>query len=301
MVTAMAVHAQSCDLPISVAFNSDEAGRMTQQTRQQIANKLKLMLTANGVAGDMLYSQFVLIPHVDIVDKHVVAGPPAKVVMNLNVTLEIKEFNEGTTLSAYATEVNAVGNNEAKAYAQGVKQLGNSSTEIKSFFDVARKKIVNYYDRNASAIIKKANTLAAMNQTDEALYHLMAVPECCSKYDEVTDAALDIYQSHIDKEGQQLLMAAQALWAAGNDAEAAQQAAELLIQIDPQAKCYPEASKLLAEIKQKASANAPWDFDMKKFDAAVDIQKQKIEAAKAIGVAYGNSQQPQTTNLVFAK
>jgi hypothetical protein len=136
-----------------VAFNSDEAARLTPQTRQQITNKLKQMLTANGVAGNINYSQFVLIPHFDVVDKHILAGPPAKVVMNINVTLEIKELVEGSSLSVFSAEVNGVGNNEAKAYAQGIKQLGNSSTEIKNFFDTARGKIVSYYDRNSAAII----------------------------------------------------------------------------------------------------------------------------------------------------
>lgn len=299
MVTCL--HAQTCELPISVAFNSDEAARLTPQTRQQITNKLKQMLTANGVAGNVFYSQFALIPHFDLVDKHIVAGPPAKVVMNINVTLEIKELVEGSSLSVFSSEVNGVGNNEAKAYAQGIKQLGNSSTEIKNFFDTARGKIVSYYDRNSAAIINKAKTLAAMNKTDEALYHLSVVPECCSKYEEVMAEALTIYQARVDKTGQQLLFAAQAVWAAGNDAEAAKRAAEFLIQIDPNAMCYPQASKLLAEIKRKSAANAPWDFEMKKFDAAVDIEKQKIEAARAIGEAYGNNQQPTTTNLVFAK
>jgi hypothetical protein len=40
---------------------------------------------------------------------------------------------------------------------------------------------------------------------------------------------------------------------------------------------------------------------MKKFDAQVELQKLKIEAAKEVGIAYGNNQQPETTNLVFAQ
>lgn len=293
--------AQTCDLPISIAFDKGEAQQIPETTRRQIANKLKQILTANGVSGDYRFSQFVMIPHFDIIDKHVVPGPPAKTVMNLTISLEIKELHEGNILSAYSTDVSAVGNNENKAYAQGVTQLGNASTETKQFIESARQKIISYYDRNSTGIINKAKTLAAMNKTDEALYHLSVVPECCSKYEEVMNVALTIYQARVDKVGQQLLFAAQAVWAAGNDAEAAQKAAEFLIQIDPNAACYPQASKLLTEIKEKSSANAPWDFEMKKFDAAVDIEKQKIEAAKAVGVAYGKHQQPTTTSLVFAK
>ena len=295
------VGAQTCDLPISIAFNKDEAQQMPEPTLRQITNKLKQILTANGVSGDYRFSQFVMIPHFDLIDKNIIPGPPAKTVMNLTISLEIKELHEGNILSAYSTDVSAVGNNENKAYAQGVKQLGNASAEIKQFIESARQKIVSYYDRNSQVIIKKATALASVNKTDEALYHLALIPECCTKYDEAMKVALIIYQARVDKEAQRLLFAAQAVWAAGNDAEAAQRAAEYLIQIDPEAACYPQASKLLDEIKKKSSANAPWDFEMKKFDAAVDITKQKIEAAKAVGVAYGNHQQPTTTNLMFAQ
>ena len=297
----MGIKAQTCDLPISIAFESYDAEHLTEQTKQQIVNKLKQMLTRNGVAGDMYYSQFVMVPHVSEIDKHILAGPPTKVALNLNVSLEIRELNEGVVLSAYSKDVNGVGNNEAKAYAQAVRQIGTGIDDAKRFIDNARSKIVSYYDRNSNNIMKKAQLLAATQQYDEALYHLMAVPECCNSYDQVARTAMAIYQIRIDREGQQLLLKAQAIWAAGNNDKAAMQAAAVLVQIDPDAKCYPEASKLLAEIKKKSSANAPWNFEMKKFDAAVDIEKHKIEAAKAVGVAYGNNQQPATTNLVFAK
>ena len=301
LMMVMGIKAQTCDLPISIAFESYDAEHLTEQTKQQIVNRLKQMLTQNGVAGDVYYSQFVMVPHISEIDKHILAGPPTKVALNLNVSLEIRELNEGVVLSAYSKDVNGVGNNEAKAYAQAVRQIGTGSSDAKRFIDGARSKIVSYYDRNSVSIMKKAQMLAATQQYDEALYHLMAVPECCNNYDQIAKSAIAIYQLRTDREGQQLLLKAQAIWAAGNNDKAAMQAAAVLVQIDPDATCYPEASKLLAEIKAKSSANAPWSFEMKKFEAAVDIQKQKIEAAKAIGMAYGNNQQPETTNLVFAK
>ena len=298
---AIHLHAQSCDLPICIAFENDVAGQMPVQAKQQITNKMKQLLTANGVGGDIRYSQFVLVPHVNTVDKHIIAGPPAKVVMSLNINLEIRDTNEGVIMSTYSTDVNAIGNNETKALVQGIKQIAGGNAHIKAFVEGARSKIVEYYNKSSKSIIKKAQTLAATNQYDEALYHLMSVPECCNSYDEVSKMAMTIYQIRIDREGERMLTEAKAVWAAGNNEDAAMQAAEILAQIDPDAGCYAKASSLLDEIKKKSSANAPWSIEMKKFDAAVDIQKQKIDAAKAIGVAYGNSQRPKTTNLVFAQ
>ena len=295
------LYAQTCDLPICIAFENGSTEQIPVQARQQIANKMKQILTTNGVAGDMRYSQFVMVPHVNTVDKHILAGPPVKVAMSLSVSFEIRELTEGIVMSMYSTEVNGVGDNETKAYVQGIKQIAGGNPNVKDFIEGAQRKIVEYYDKNSKNIIKKAQTLAATNQYDEALYHLMSVPECCSSYDEVSQMAMMIYQIRIDREGEQMLTEAQAIWAAGNKEDAAMRAAEILAQIDPDAGCYAKASKLLDEIKKKSSANASWSIEMRKFDAAVDIQKRKIEAAKAVGVAYGNGQQPKTTNLVFAK
>lgn len=301
LTMAMRLCAQTCDLPISIAFENDETAQLPASVRQQIVSKMKQLLTANGVAGDIRYSQFVLIPHVNTVDKHVVAGPPAKVVMTLNVNLDIRDTSEGTVMSTYSTDVNAVGNSETMTLMQGVRQIASGNSDVKAFVETARSKIVDYYDRNSKNIMKKAQTLAGTDHYDEALYHLMSVPECCVSYDEVSEMAMTIYQLRADREGQKLLTEAQAIWAAGNDEDAAVRAAELLSQIDPDAVCYNKALQLLGEIQKKSSTKAVWNVEMKKFDAEVDIRKRKIDAAKAIGVAYGNGQQPQTTNLVFAQ
>ena len=45
-----------------------------------------------------------------------------------------------------------------------------------------------------------------------------------------------------------------------------------------------------------------WEFEIRqKYNDAVDIEKSKIEAARAVGVAYGNGQKEKTTNLMWLK
>jgi hypothetical protein len=45
-----------------------------------------------------------------------------------------------------------------------------------------------------------------------------------------------------------------------------------------------------------------WDFEnIEKYNNEVDLQEQMIESAKAVGVAYGNGQKQQTTNLMWLK
>lgn len=300
LCTSTFMMAQECDLPISVAF-STESEQIPQAAQRAIANKLKQILTQNGVSGVLEYEQFALVPKFEFLDKHIVAGPPVKHVYNLSITLEIRDTQESTLFSTYTTEVNAVGENETKAYMAAIRQIGPQSQQIKAFISRGRSKITAYYDKNYQRIIQKARLLSKMNNNEEALYHIMSIPECCTGYATAMDEALSIFQTHIDREGEGVLMKARAIWAAGNNDEAAAEAAYLLTQIDPSSKAYKQASALLGEIKEKSSKNAPWNFEMQVYNDAVSLQKQRIEAAKAVGVAFGKGQQRQTTNLMFVR
>jgi hypothetical protein len=292
--------AQGCDVPISVAFN-EESENMPEQAMNVMANKIRQILTANGVTGDLNYDQFVLIPRYDVIDKHIVAGPPAQIVYNLAITITIKDLSENKIFSTCSIDVDAVGQNETKAFIYGINRMSENTPQIQSCIDKARTKIVSYYDEHYNTIIQKAKMLAGLKKYDEALYHVISIPECCKSYSKAMKEAISLYKSYSDRNGEILLMQAKAIWAAGNNDEAAAKAAELLVQIDPEASCYGKANALLNEIKKKSSKNEPWNFEMKQYSDKIDIQKQQINAARAVGVAFGKGQKQTTTNLMFVR
>lgn len=300
LCTSAFMMAQECDLPLSVAF-STESEQIPQAAERAIANKLKQILTQNGVSGTLEFEQFALVPKFEFLDKHIVAGPPVKHVYNLSITLEIRDTQENTLFSTYTTDINAVGENETKAYMAAVRQIAPQSQQIKDFISRGRTKITAYYNKNYQRIIQKARVMSKMNKNEEALYHIMSIPECCSGYASAMEEALSIFQTHIDREGERLLMKARAIWAAGHNDKAAAEAAYLLTRIDPSSKTYSQANALLGEIKEKSSKNAPWNYEMQVYKDAVSLQQQRIEAARAVGVAFGKGQQQQTTNLMFVR
>lgn len=62
--------------------------------------------------------------------------------------------------------------------------------------------------------------------------------------------------------------------------------------------CEGEAKALYNEVKQKVTSD--WDFENReKYKDEAGLKKQRIEAARAIGVAFGNGQQPVTTNITW--
>lgn len=294
------VYAQNCDIPLIIAFN-EETENMPEASRNILANRLKQVLTSNGITGNMTIDQFALIPRYDVIDKHVTAGPPPQVTYNLSFTFAIKDLCEDRVFSTCNIDVDAVGENETKAFINGVRQISASSSQIQKCMEMARAKIVSFYDRNYDIIVKKVNALAELKKYDEALYHIMSIPECCKSYSNAMILAVSLYKNYADRNGKILLMKAKAIWGSGNNDEAAKQAAELLTKIDPDASCYSEAETLLNEIKAKASKNQPWNFEMQIYRDQISIEKQKMDAARAVGVAFGKGQKQTTTNLMFVR
>ncbi|MBP7358708.1 MAG: hypothetical protein KA955_05140 [Prevotella sp.] len=300
VLSSVCSFSQGCDLPISIAY-STEAENMPDASQSYMTNKLRQVLTANGVTGDMDFSQFALVPHYDVVDKHVIAGPPTKLVYNISFTFTVVNTQDNTNMATMAMDVDAVGENENKAFISGIGRIANNSPKIENFISNTRKKIIAYYNRNYQHLMMKAKVLAGMNRYEEALYYVMSIPECCSGYSAAMKVALPIYQKNVNREGEKMLMQARAIWASGNSDESAAAAAAVLMGIDPSANCYGQAKVLLNEIKAKASKNQPWNFELKKYSDSVSIEQQKISAARAIGVAYGKGQKNQTTNLMFVR
>ena len=83
---------------------------------------------------------------------------------------------------------------------------------------------------------------------------------------------------------------AEAIWISGQDYNAAVNAGEYLSQILPDSECYGKVRQLYNEIKKKVGDL--WKFEMKQYDTESELKKAKIQAFRAIGVAYGKGQQP---------
>jgi hypothetical protein len=86
---------------------------------------------------------------------------------------------------------------------------------------------------------------------------------------------------------------AKGAWASGN----ANSAGRWLGEVASDSKCYNDAMALGNEIKAKLKADEDreWDFKVKVQNDIVETQKAAIDAVKAVGVAYGENQQP--TNI----
>ena len=286
--------AQECDVPMRVIAPP----QVEASQQRSVTNKLEQIIAQNGIVGNSEYSTLGITTRIDVVDKHVISGPPMKVVLLLNVSLYLIDVNEEKIFATYTAEIKGVGNSEQKAFINAINQLKPANADIQSFMKSGKQKIIAYFDANYPNIITQSQSLAARKEYKKALAYVMSVPVCCKGYPEVYTAANEIYQQYINHMCQMALAKAKTAWVSNQDATGAENAAKFLQYIYPDADCYPDGVALYEEIKSRIKEN--WQFEMKKFDTETSLETQRIDAMKEVGVAYGEGQK-DTTNLNWLK
>ena len=285
-------------LPISV-YAVDDSESFPQGAKAMMENKLTQMLTKNGIAGLDYLGQFVLTVSTTPVDKDVIPGPPMKIAEKMEMNLYIVDTYAKTIFSATSFAIRGLGETENRCYLNAISHMPLQTPQVVQFIDEGKRKIIDYYDHEGEALIKRAMYLAQKKEYEEALWIVALIPQQSKHYDAALAAGQDIYQMYLDNECNIYLAAARQAWATEQNSKGAAAAGEYLMNILPDAGCYDEATELYREIKGKVLDD--WKFEMKKYKDGVDLEKQRIDAARQIGVAYGNHQPAQTTTIEFLR
>lgn len=298
LMSATMMAAETEYLPISVCAVDNQEG-FPGGAKALIENKLTQLLTKNGIAGLNYLGQFVLTVTTTPLDKDVIPGPPMKIAEKMELNLYIVDTQAQTIFSSTSVTVRGLGETETKCYLNAISHMPMQSPQLAKFIEEGKNKIIEYYDHEGEQLIKKAQFLAQQKKYDEALYWVSLIPQQSKHYDAALAAGQDIYQKYLNNECNINLAYARQAWAAEQNSSGAYAAGEYLANILPDAACYDEAMELYREIKGKVLDD--WKFEMKKYQDGVDLESQRIDAMRQVGVAYGNHQPTQTTNIEFLR
>ena len=285
-------------LPISV-YAADNSESFPQGAKAMMENKLTQLLTRNGIAGMDYMGQFILTVTTTPLDKDVIAGPPMKIAEKMEMNLYIVDAFAKKIFSSTSFTVRGLGETENKCYLNAISHMPLQTPAVAKFISEGKQKIIDYYDHEGEALSKKAHFLAKQKSYEEALAIVSLIPQQSKNYEAALAAGLEIYQMYLDNECNIYLAAARQAWAAEQNAKGATAAGEYLANILPDAGCYDEAMELYKEIKGKVLDD--WKFEMKKYQDGIDLEKQRIDAMRQVGVAYGNHQPAQTTTIEFLR
>ena len=296
ILSVLTLNAQNSDTPIKayVAANND----MPIEVADYLQTRLTNIITSMGVGvDDYTTSQFYTSAKLLVESKDVVGSAPTKYVYNISSTLYLADMVSNKIYSSITIPLKGAGDSETKAYINAFKGLNASQKKINDFYKGARKVIIDYYTSQGNTIIQKAKMLASQDKYDEALYLLTAIPVSCPDlYEKAQTEIMAVYNQYTLYNDTKILQQAKALWASTQNRDGAAEVALLLAEIQPDSPCQSQVDQLVKDIKGRIGDE--WELTKRSYSDAVELEKQRIEAAKSIGVAFGNNQQPNTTNLV---
>ena len=295
----MFANAQDCCIDLS-----DIPARQTENvpdaTIDFMNNRLMQIANVDGITKDPLQSQFFIAGKFNHIVEDVVPGPPTQTALHTQLTLYIGDVTSKTTYSSVTLDLRGVGTSDQRAFINAMQSLNTSNPKVSDFLKRGRKKVLDYYNTHYRQIIAQAERAAARHKYDEALWRLAAVPECCTGYNSVKGYIDKYYKQYINQEGVRLFNAAKAAWGVHPDQAGASEAFEYLLQIDPESSSYTAAMALVEEMRNSIKSDRNFEL-RKKYQDQIDLERSRIEGARAVGVAFGNGQQPVTTNITWLR
>lgn len=248
-----------------------------------LSTKLDQLTTQSGLGGSEVNPRFIITPQINIGTKDIIAGPPQMIAQNIELTLVIGDAVSNIKYASTSLSLKGVGTNETKAFVQAFKNINTKNKDLTDLIENGKNKIIEYCNTQCDFILKDAQTLVNQSKHDEAIYKLALVPEVCQEcYYKCLDTLSSIYQQKIDADCQQKMTQAKAAWAGKLNSAGAEEAAEIIATINPQANCQDEIKALTTQINNKLSADAKalWDFKMKQYDDKIAQVKEETRIAE---------------------
>lgn len=275
------------------AFVPEQASEIPQEAKSLLIDKLGRIITNNGLSANVRAPRFILVPKVSVLSKNTLATAPPKVALYLEVTFYIGDGIAGNLFESRTIKAKGVGTNERKAYISAIRNISVSNKYLSELISEGKKEIINYYDRQCADIGEKARRLEDEGKIGEALFTITNIPEASTCFDQHQTKIKKLYDKAIDEDGARKLNLAKAIWAANQDLNAANEAGEILASIEPNANCFTEVKILYNSIAErvKSISDRDWEYRLK----VVTLEEESIEAARAIGVAYGENQAQNIT------
>lgn len=278
---------------VIAAYVPRQIVNMPEEARSTLTNKLNQIVTNNGLGGSASNERFILTANIALLSKDITPTAPPMHAYTVDVQLFIGDGIEGTKFASVSKKYKGVGETETKAYISALKNLKTDDPSFKAFIDEGKKKIVEYYNSKCDFIIKEAQTLEAKQEYQQAIYKLTSVPQVCKEcFDKCQALVGPMYKKYIDFKCRKDMNEATNIWSTNQDYSGAEKASQILNKIDPNSSCYKDAVALSEKIAKRIKEidQREWNFMLKQQQDAVDIDKALINAARDIGVAYGENQ-----------
>lgn len=281
LFSGMVLSAQDNNDILLGVYVPEQIEHIPNNAKNLLHTRMLQLVTANGISGNQFKPRFFLIPKIAVLDKEILGTAPTKVILNLELSLLVGDIEKGNG-NVFQTEfvtLKGIGQNEQKAYMSAIKTLRPKNPKIIDFLDSTKKEIIAYYEQHCDEVKKKANSLKAQDEMEEAVITLANIPISTHCYAKNEKDIGNFYQKALDEKCKRQLNEARSIWYANQSVEGAQKAGEILAEIEPRAWCKDELNKLYDEIanRVKEISNKEWDLTLKIVDTKIKATEYSRE------------------------
>lgn len=280
-----------CIIPMMVLV-PQQVESLAPMAQSKLESRLRQIVTQNGMDGGAQFANFCVVANLTEGSKEVTSGLRPLVTLTCELELYVGNNYTGDKFASTSITLNGAGANDSKAYTTAFGSISTNNIQIQKFLKDAKRKLNEYYETQIPNILRQAKGFSIRREYEEALCLLTSVPTCCSRYAEVEQCMLEIYQQYVDYDCAVKVNKARAIWNASQDKEGAILAGAYLASIDPASSCWADALALAETIRTRIGDE--WEFSKELMRDSVMLEKAKIEAIRAIGVAYGQNQKALT-------
>lgn len=289
---AFSMKAQSdCVIPMMVLV-PQQADSLTPMAQSKLESLLRQMVTRSGMDGGAQFASFSVMANLVETSNEVVSGLRPLVTLTCELELYVGNNYTGDKFASTSMVLNGSGRNKQKAYSAAFGSINANNSQIQKFLKEAKCEINEYYETQISGILSQARSYSIRHEYEEALCLLTSVPTCCSNYSEVKCCMLEIYQQYVNYDCAVKVNKARAIWNASQNKDGAALAGAYLASISPNSSCWNEALALAEIIRLRIGDD--WEFSKELMRDSVILEKAKIDAIRAIGIAFGQNQKALT-------
>lgn len=251
----------------------------------KLETKIIQIVGSSGLAATGYNNNFVIYPKFAVYETNTVEGGMQNIIVNTSeLTLFIKQVDNNVIFSSISKSLKGSGNNKTLAITNAISKINADDTQLKTFVETGKSKIIQYYASKCDDIISKAESLVKKQDFEQALGLLMSVPEEVNCYGKIQDKSIGVYKAYQNQIcSVQIHNASVSLTA--NDYTSA---LEILRQIDPTAICFKEAQLMMKKIESKITEQQKkqYDLQLKMYNDRVALEKLRISAIKEVAAAY---------------
>lgn len=251
IVSLMHMSASMAQMQITPYIDDRNCDVMPNGICELLLQKLTNVISQNGIQSQMGDSRFILTCHVTEESKNVLSTSPTQIVYVLNLHMFMGDGETGTKYISETFRTKGVGATEEKAYRNAIKNLNAKSDQMTSFVGKGSKRIIEYYENNKDQIISSISSSISGKNLERAAYELCLIPQECSYYNEIQNLLGQVNGRIVDNNSSELFMSAKSIWASEQNESSANQVAELISKIDPNASCFSEANKFMNSVTKR--------------------------------------------------